>query len=788
MFVRDKLRRVLVQYKRDFDRWWPDEKYKWQAVQHFQQHWDINAADFLAMFKEATSKTANLLAARRFFPRRMIQKLIAADPEAVRAMFLSLFDESKDLADRIESFQSDADALREKYDDGTWYNHWQTPNTISTYLWLRYPDRYYVFNYWVYSKVVRALDSELVLRKGKPVLNLVNGFKLYDQICAELARDQELAGLLQSALDDTCYPDHSLRTLTIDVGFYISRMGLQESEWFPADYTPEISVDQWLELLANKEVFTESSLEIMKRMKDHGGVASCKQLSEKYGESPGFYNAGSSSLAMRVAKASNCPTPPESRNARWWPILYLGKYADEKEEGTFIWRLRDELSDALDRFDLSGVKLYATNAKDQSKTDYWWLVADPKVWSLKDMSVGGIQEYRYYNEEGNKRGIPQDFLDAKPGDRIIVYEAGPTKKAVALVTVAENDGKSLCVEKTDSLDNPVGLDELRASPGLANKGFLLSPPGSLNRLTKSEYDLILGLIRRGQEDALEAYSKQDFLNEVYMSEEDFDTLVSLLRRKKNLILEGPPGVGKTFTAKRLAWAIMGQKKSSNIEFIQFHQCYSYEDFVMGYKPKGERFELEHGIFYRFCQKAAAKPDEPFFFIIDEINRGNTSKIFGELLMLIEKDYRGIEITLAYDKTRFSVPENVYIIGMMNTADRSLAMIDYALRRRFSFFNMKPGFDSEGFRAYQAKLNNETFDALIERIKDLNKDITADESLGKAFCIGHSYFCDRKPEECTEEWMADVVDYEILPLLSEYWFDDEAKVIHWANRLRGVFND
>ena len=128
-------------------------------------------------------------------------------------------------------------------------------------------------------------------------------------------------------------------------------------------------------------------------------------------------------------------------------------------------------------------------------------------------------------------------------------------------------------------------------------------------------------------------------NEVYMSEEDFDTLVSLLRRKKNLILEGPPGVGKTFTAKRLAWAIMGQKKSSNIEFIQFHQCYSYEDFVMGYKPKGERFELEHGIFYRFCQKAAAKPDEPFFFIIDEINRGNTSKIFGELLMLIEKDYR-----------------------------------------------------------------------------------------------------------------------------------------------------
>lgn len=206
------------------------------------------------------------------------------------------------------------------------------------------------------------------------------------------------------------------------------------------------------------------------------------------------------------------------------------------------------------------------------------------------------------------------------------------------------------------------------------------------------------------------------------------------------ILQGAPGVGKTFAARRLAWSMMGEKDDSRIEFVQFHQNYSYEDFVMGYKPVENNFELKYGIFYRFCQKAANQPDKKFFFIIDEINRGNMSKIFGELLMLIERDYRGIKATLAYNGLPFSVPKNLYIIGMMNTADRSLAMIDYALRRRFSFFEIEPGFDSEGFIHYQNGLNNETLNELVSKVKELNCEIVADKSLGKGFCIGHSYFC------------------------------------------------
>ena len=282
------------------------------------------------------------------------------------------------------------------------------------------------------------------------------------------------------------------------------------------------------------------------------------------------------------------------------------------------------------------------------------------------------------------------------------------------------------------------------------------------------------------------YRKADFLKDVYISEEKYETCVSRLKHKKNLILQGAPGVGKTFAARRLAWSVMGVKDDNRIKFVQFHQSYSYEDFIMGYKPDGNGFALEKGIFYDFCIKATEDPDNDYFFIIDEINRGNMSKIFGELLMLIENDYRGMEITLAYDKKPFCVPKNLYIIGMMNTADRSLAMIDYALRRRFSFVEMTPGFNSEGFEAYQSTINNNTFGKLISRIKALNADIENDASLGKGFCIGHSYFCNLNAD-CSDAVLKEIVEYDIVPMLEEYWFDDEAKAKNWSNDLSGVFN-
>ena len=231
--------------------------------------------------------------------------------------------------------------------------------------------------------------------------------------------------------------------------------------------------------------------------------------------------------------------------------------------------------------------------------------------------------------------------------------------------------------------------------------------------------------------------------------------------------------------------MMGVKDVERVMMVQFHQSYSYEDFIMGFRPSPTGFELKKGAFYNFCKKAEIDSDNEYFFIIDEINRGNLSKIFGELFMLIENDKRGIALQLLYSDEKFAVPKNVYIIGMMNTADRSLAMLDYALRRRFGFFDIKPGFESTGFREYRMALDNEKFNKLISCVESLNREISADESLGEGFCIGHSYFCNLKPGAIEDSWFYGVVEYELIPLLKEYWFDEPMKVKDWSENLRST---
>ena len=663
-----KLEPVLGGYQTYFPKHWPHvEDFKWEAAQHFHDHWNIDAADFGEMFKEATAKVFSLLDTGYAYPRAMILNFAAVDCEATRAMFRSLFDESTELSQRIIAFQAATEEIRTKYNDGSWNNHYQNTSAISVYLWLRYPDQYYIYRYSVARDISDALNFDAPPKRDGSVESLLNSYRLYDELRVALSQNAAITQMIRSAIEAApagkYWPDTHWNIAAIDLGFYLSRFYLAEQKtsqmqagWFPAEseYDPGITTAQWSALLQDTSVFTSEALRVMKCMLDYGGQATCKQLAIKYGETSNFYISNSYHLAQRVAEKTGCRCMPrDNESMRWWPILYVGKNTSTKADGTYIWRLRDELLQALKSADLSNV--------------------------------------------------------------------------------------------------PAATAPIRQA-------------------------------------ASDSYTRVDFLHDVFLSEQRYEVLVSLLRHKKNIILQGAPGVGKTYAAKRLAYSIMGQADSSRVEFVQFHQNYSYEDIMLGYRPDGSGFKLTEGVFYRFCQKASNDPDREYFFLIDEINRGNLSKIFGELMMLIESDHRGEKITLAYNGMPFYVPENLYIIGMMNTADRSLAMIDYALRRRFSFFEIEPAFTSDGFQKYQSALDNETFNALVEQIKALNREITTDASLGPGFRVGHSYFCLADPAACTTDWMRSVVEFDLLPMLAEYWFDAPDKLHRWEKNLRGVFND
>ena len=280
------------------------------------------------------------------------------------------------------------------------------------------------------------------------------------------------------------------------------------------------------------------------------------------------------------------------------------------------------------------------------------------------------------------------------------------------------------------------------------------------------------------------YSVDDIVTDgVFLSEAKLESMLSRIRTKKAVILQGPPGVGKTFLARRLAFALMEERAPERVRMIQFHQSYAYEDFIRGYRPSPSArggFELQDGVFLTFCERARQQPEDDFVFIIDEINRGNLSQIFGELLMLIEADKRGpgYALPLVYrrpDEAEFFVPPNVHILGLMNLADRSLAMVDYAIRRRFAFIDLEPQYDSDVYRTWLTDrgMGEPFVDRIVRRMTELNETIASDPLLGRNYCVGHSFFCPRGDDFSTlgQAWVDGIIENEIVPLLREYWFDD-----------------
>lgn len=680
---KEKLSEVIKAYKAYFPNKIKDEIYKWKAVKHFQDNWHVDMDIFPPMLDRALSKTVNLLRSRNSFPWGMIVELSRFRTSTVRDMFKELFDESLDLSNRIESFMNGAKVLQNELDPNK--SHYQDYNSISTYLWLRFPNKYYIYKYGEVKEAAKILEASFIPKKGD-IQSVILSYEMFDIIAEYINDDPSLRAMLNSVLTNDCDRDTNLHTMVVDICYFISRYykktNANNNNSLNSPY-----VKYWL--------------------------CAVGENGSKWDE---CYEAG----VVRLG---------------WDPVGELKRF-----------KTREDIT----------ARLQEVYGKDDSFTN-----DSLALWEfVHEMNIG-------------------DIIYAKKGRSTII-------------------GKGV-VKSDYYYDESLGTYMNVRKVEWTNKGeWVCSSPFAMKTLTeftnyKDFLDEIEDLIS-GPEDndndnqptIYPPYTREDFLRDVFMTEGSYDELKELLISKKNIILQGAPGVGKTFSAKRLAYSIMGEANTSRIQMVQFHQNYTYEDFIMGYKPVEDGFQIKEGIFYKFCQKAAGDPYNPYFFIIDEVNRGNLSKIFGELLMLIENGYRGERLTLAYRDEEFAVPQNLYIIGMMNTADRSLAMIDYALRRRFSFFELKPGFNSDGFKSYMQSLSSPRFERLISTVQELNEHILKDDSLGAGFEIGHSYFCDK--DNASDAWMKSVVKYEIIPMLKEYWFDNRSEVEKWTDRLTGIFND
>ena len=691
------IRDAISFYKENISKYWEDEKYKWVAVKHFQDSWNIDAADFAGMLVEAFRFSYNLLSGGMYYAYKMLCILAEQDPEKMRSLFKLLYNENLPLIDRLQPFRSGCDELLAAFREGApdrenAKNHYQDLRALCVYLSFKYPETYFLYKSRMYRNFKNRVDyQEISAEKDSEIRKYDNFALLCHVVLKEIEGDSELQQMQRGLVDNdsSCYKDPALHLLTQTI-IYVS-------ENIDSEKAP-------LEKIAKGAAIADEDVETK-----HYWLYSP-------GDSASIWNECYREGIMAIG----------------W-----GEIGDLRAFGS-----KDEMKAAM---------------RERINPDLSYTMSAHATWQFS-------HEMK-----------PGDIVFAKKGMHLIVgrgvveseyeYDASRQEyKNIRRVKWTHNGEwphPGQAVMKT--------LTDITAYTDYVEK---------LNAMFESDADDI-------EEEEIEypAYDAEDFLNDVYMDEESYGKLVALIQNKKNVILQGAPGVGKTYAAKRLAYSIIGEKNPNRVMMVQFHQSYSYEDFIMGFRPSESGFELKRGAFYNFCKTAEIDSDNDYFFIIDEINRGNLSKIFGELFMLIESDKRGVELQLLYSDEKFAVPSNVYIIGMMNTADRSLAMLDYALRRRFAFYEMKPGFGTAGFKEYRTRLASEKFDRLINCVESLNEAISADDSLGEGFSIGHSYFCNLN--SATDQALSGIVEYELIPLLKEYWFDEPVKVKDWSNNLRSA---
>ena len=796
----NSIRRVVSQYKESFEVWFPEEMYKWRAVQCFQEHWNPERADFAEMLKGSLAQAGNLMDTNYAYPCKMIAFFAEKEPDTVRSMFQRLLDPQADVVEQIQNFEKSADGLLAKYQfKESMKQHYQGDRTICTYLFFAQPDRYFLYQYGK----LKAFLAETGLRapcKMGDIQNVLTYQEVADQVLSCVRQDSELLNLFETKraeLGNSYYPDSEHHLLTDDIIYFASR--LYKSGYWPAsaEYDPEISAEQWLELLADRSVCTAENLEILKTMQELGGEATCKQLSLQSGGTSAHYNSSMVQLARRVQEKTGCPlVQNENEDRKWWPILFVGRTALPGQPGTYSWKLRDELADALKLLSQKEVNdpmpfakntiLYGPPGTGKTYQTVNYAVAIIEGKSLEDVQAENHEEvlkrYRQYRQDGRIEFTTfhqsfgyEDFIE---GIRPVFAEDTDENTGDISYEIADGIFKKFCTTAqppvVDPKQNPYGFSE---SPTIWKVSLASTGDNPVR-----DYCMKHGCIRIGWDEYGESIT------------DDMDYHVGGKTVLNAFLSRMQPGdiILSCYTAHSIdAIGVVTGEPEWHPEFDHYKRLRTVKWLVQGKNIGIEEFRLEKSLtlstVYRlntavetiievlgrhgFSGAAPVKGTKgPYVFIIDEINRGNISKIFGELITLIEPSKRlgqgeELQAKLPYSHEAFGIPDNVYLLGTMNTADRSIALLDTALRRRFSFVEMMPdsgildGVEVEGI-------------SISGLLTTLNRRIEV--LFDREHTLGHAFFTPLRQSPSIQT-LGEIFRDKVVPLLQEYFYDDYEKI-------------
>lgn len=823
--VRAGIRKIISHYKQHFTEADQGERYKWEAIGWYKKHWDINASDFAAMLEVAFSKTANLLASGMYYPYRMIVAYAQADPEEVRRIFKQLHNEELPLAQRYSAFRESCQRYidkRKQNDPGREkaLQHYQDLRAVMVYLTFEYPEKYYLFKSRMYTTFRDRVGFVEEKPKQKSIVWKVESYsRLCEIVLDEVKQDAELQAMSKARLNEDCYQDEALHLLAMDIVFYGSAyMGeadfVVEQEqkaavkYWPAleEFNPNITKDDWKRFILEVELPNHPDpMKMLKGLMLLGGEATCKKLAAEYGGLPSRYVGCSVNLGKRAKKYFSLQTFMDGDQERFFIYPFLGRRVEENGVMNYSYRIRPALMDALQEIDLSAISPYASE-EEQTMTDVGLntiLYGPPgtgktyhtviyAVAIIENCELASVEAESYsdvlarYNEykaqgriefttfhqsfgyeefiEGIRPVVSSDDETSDAGD--VQYSVQPgifkrfcerAERPAAVVTNDYGIGENPSIWKVSldgTGDNPIrseclkkghiriGWDEYGESitdtTDFSQYGGRVVLNSFINRMQIG--DIVLSCYSASTIDAIGVVTGDCEWHDEYPRLKRLRKVNWIVRDIKENILSLNGGTSMTLASVY---------RMGNVSLTDVYQL------IDKHNPTA----------------AAAQPAQKnYVFIIDEINRGNISKIFGELITLIEESKRvgkpeGMTARLPNSQKPFGVPDNVYIIGTMNTADRSIATIDTALRRRFLFREMLPNPQVLA----DVMVEDLSISAMLNR---MNQRIAV--LYDREHTIGHAYFMKLR-DNPTVETLAEIFRNNIIPLLQEYFYEDYEKI-------------